>query len=333
MSDHQEMTPDEVRDWARVMADSPLYVRLIEVIASDAGLMRVLNRVENTPKLNVLLAGVQFLMIRDGGAALARHYPNFTDDPVMEGVEASFTDFILAREEDLVTIGRTRYTQTNECRRCVALLAGIWETPARSFHLIDVGTSAGLNLLLDRYHCRFGDVEWGPRSPVVLTTESRGREVAARNIEILSRAGLDLHPVDPTNSDDARWLEALVWPEQQERRQRLRAALELAAQDPPTLISGDVVETLPRVLSGLPRGEPAVVMNSFILNQLSREGRHAITSIIGRERRARPVYRVSYEWLSRSDDAAAIHVDDGSGLRRVGMAHPHGEWVELYARP
>lgn len=327
------MTPDEVRAWVRVMADSPLYSRLIEVIASNAELIRVLNRVENTPPLNVLLAGVQFLMMRGAPSPLADYYPNMTEEPAVEGLDASFADFVLDHEEELVAIGATRYTQTNECRRCIALVAGIWETPAAVFHLIDVGASAGLNLLLDRYRCRLGDVEWGPRSQVVLSGENRGRDVVVGKLDVLSRTGLDLHPVDAANPDDAAWLEALVWPEQEERRRRLRAALSLASQDPPSIIRGDVLETLPRLLAELPESEPVVVMNSFILNQLSRDARDAISSIIGEARSTRPIYRVSYEWLSQNDDAASIHVDDGSGLRRVGLAHPHGEWVELYARP
>jgi len=327
------MTADHVRDWARYLDTSPLYRRLIGVIASDGELLRVLNRMEHTPRPNVLFAGVQYLMMRDGGGELARHYPNLSTKPPEEGLESAFRDFVLAREDALVAIGRTRYTQTNECRRCVMLLAGIWETAASSFHLVDIGTSAGLNLLLDLYHYRLGGMEWGPESAVVLTTELRGRGMEARSLEVMSRTGLDLHPVDPSDPDDARWLEALVWPENHERRTRLRAALGAASGVPTRLVAGDALETLPEVLAELPHDEPALVMNSFVLNQLSRGDRAAIASIVEQQRAKRSIYRVSCEWLDADAEGASVEVDDGSGLRRVGIAHPHGEWLELYARP
>lgn len=310
-----------------------MYQRLIEVIASHPDLLGILNRIEHTPKPNILFAGVQFLMMRDGGADLARHFPNLSDDPTDDGVDESFVEFVLTHEDSLVEIGRTRYTQTNECRRCVALLSGVWATPASEFHLVDIGTSAGLNLHLDRYHYRLGQLEWGPESPVVLTTELRGGRVEPRPVEILSRTGIDLHPVDPADPDDARWLDALVWPENHERRRRLRAAIGLAPQESTRLVAGDVLEVLPDELSRIPGEEPIVVMNSFILNQLPRRGREQVAAIIEAHRARRPVYRVSHEWLDPEDAGAAIEVDTGSGLFRVGMAHPHGDWIELYALP
>ena len=327
------MTPDQVRGWARYLDTSPLYQQLIEVIASDSDLLAVLNRIDHTPRLNMLFAGVQYLMMAEGGGELARHFPNLSSEPPGVTLGPAFTEFVLAHEAALVEIGRTRYTQTNECRRCVMLLAGIWETPAVGFHLVDVGTSAGLNLLLDRYHYTMGTVEWGPSSPVRLTTEMRGRAVEARDIEIWSRTGLDLNPIDPSIPDDARWLEALVWPENQERRERLRAALGLTSEVPTDLVEGNALETLPVVLAGMPPGEPVVVMNSFVLNQMSRADRAAMSDIISDHRADRVVYRVSCEWLEAEDEGAAIEVDDGSGLRRVGVAHPHGVWLKLYASP
>jgi hypothetical protein len=130
-----------VRKWAKYAATSPLYLHLSEVIAADGELMRVLNRIEHTPEPNVLLAGVQFLMAREGGGPLGAHYPNFAGgEAPIEGVARPFKAFVLAHEDELVEIGRTRYTQTNECRRCVALLPVIWMTGTGRFHLIDLGT-------------------------------------------------------------------------------------------------------------------------------------------------------------------------------------------------
>ena len=328
------LTPGQVRNWKRYAETSPLYMRLTDVIADDDRLRDILSRIENPPPHNLLFGGVQYLMLRDGPVELGRFYPNFTDSPLdPKGVDQPFTEFVLEHAEELVAIGNTRRTQTNECRRCVAILPAVWMTPASRFHLVDFGASAGLNLNLDRYRYEWGDVGWGPDSSVVLRTENRGEGFEPRPVEILSRVGLDLDPIDPTDADARMWLEALVWPEHHDRRQRLLSALEIAALHPPRLVSGDALASLGPTLDSLPEGDPVVVINSFILNQFPHETRGRVGDVVREARGWRPVYRVSVEWLSKTDEAATIAVDDGTGLRVVGMTQPHGEWIEFYARP
>lgn len=324
------LTPEQIRNWKHFADNSPLYRRLTDVIADDPRLCDVLNSIEDRTRHNLLFAGVQYLMMRDGPGELGDFYPNFTDPPRdLGGIDGPFTDFVLENSEELIALGNSRLTQTNECRRCVALLPGVWETPASSFHLIDFGTSAGLNLHLDRYRYRWGSMEWGESSPVLLETENRGRSLSPRNIEVLRRIGLDLNPLDPADPDNRMWLEALTWPEHDERRQRLRAALGLADAGRSELVAGDALQTLGPALDSLPTGEPALVINSFILNQFPPEARSLVGDIVETARSKRPVFRVSMEWLNSETDAAVVAVDDGTGLRQVGLAHPHGEWIEF----
>lgn len=326
------LTPDQVRQWGDYAGSSPLYQRLNELLAADPDLLAVLNRIENTPRQNVLLAGVRFLMARDGDRSLA----SFFADPgtaALDAVAAPFRRFVLENAERLVELGSTRYTQTNECRRCSALLPTVWATPFDRFHLIDLGTSAGLNLHLDRFRYRWGRVEWGPTSTVLVETEMRDGSVVPRPIEVLSRTGLDLHPVDPDDPDDRLWLESLVWPEQTDRLHRLQAALDLAGRHPVDLVAGDVLDTLGPALDRLPGGDPVIVINSFILNQLSPEDRSAVDEIVVEASRRRPVRRVSMEWLDADAPGATLEVVGPEGVRSVGHAGAHGEWLELYARP
>jgi hypothetical protein len=203
--------------------------------------------------------------------------------------------------------------------------------PFDRFHLIEIGASAGLNLALDLYRYRWGDREWGPPgSEVNLHGESRGSEFPLHEIEVLSRTGLDLDPIAPGDAESRNWLDALIWPEQVERRDRLRAALDLVAGIDLDLVQGDAVDTLPEVLSGLPAGEPVVVMDAFSLNQLSRPGRARVEEIAEEARKRRRVFRVSMELLEVDDEWAKLAVADGPVLRPVGQAHPHGEWLELW---
>ena len=321
-----------MRDWARHTHGSPLYAHLVEVIANDEELMRVINRIAHRPPPNLLFGGVQYLIGADD--ELARYYLPLTDHPLSpEGAGPAFRSFVLSHEEELIDIGNTRYTQTNECRRCVALLPMVMMSRFDSIHLVDLGTSAGLNLALDLYRYRIGEVEWGPESEVHLTAESRGVTPALGDIDVLSRTGLDLNPIDPSNKDHRRWLDALIWPEHSLRRHRLRAALDMVASVPVQLIAGDALTTLGDVLAGLPPGEAAVVMNSFTLIQFTPEQRDMLETIVEGAREQRPVHRVSMEVLMKQDDWTRLAVDSGDGMKQVGQAHAHGEWIELYARP
>jgi hypothetical protein len=273
-------------------------------------------------------------MSRDGGGGLESFYPNLTDnarDP--NGIAGSFHEFVLANEAELVEIGRTRFTQTNECRRCVALLPAIWATSLDRFHLLDFGTSAGLNLHIDRYRYRWNEVTWGSDSAVELSTEMRGEQAVPRDFEILTRTGLDLNPIDPIDSEDRRWLEALVWPEHTDRLERLQAALDIATRHPIDLVAGDALATLGPAIERLPDGDPAIVINSFILNQFAPDDRGRLDEILDAGRKSRRVFRVSMEWFDESVQGATVAIDDGSGLEQIGLAQPHGEWLELYARP
>lgn len=325
------VTAEYMRDWGKHTHGSPLYAELVEVVAEDPELLRVMNRIGHLPPPNLMFGAVQYLLMDGEDPGLARHYLSMVEDPLPpHGVGPKFRGFVLAHEEEIVEMGNTRYTQTNECRRCVALLPMVMMAAFRVFHLIDVGTSAGLNLGLDRYGYTFNDEEQRPGSPM-LDAESKGVDPTFADIEVLSRTGLDLNPLDPADHSARRWLDALIWPEHLERRARLRSALEMVSNLDIEMISGNALETLSEVLDRLPAGEPAVVMSSFALNQFDAAERDRLESIVSTARTARPVHRVSMgEALDKADDWARLVVDDGSGTTVVGQAHPHGEWIELY---
>jgi hypothetical protein len=323
-----------MREWAIHAHGSPLYVELCEVVARSDDLLRIINRIANRPRPNVLFAAVHYLLMRGLDPALARFYLSLSDQPEPPAqVGETFRDFVIAHETEIVELGRTRYTQTNECRRCVVLLPAIWKSSLSRFHLVDLGTSAGLNLCLDLYHYRWNSIEWGPDSPVALVAELRGAEPIAREIEVLSRTGLDLNPIDPTNADERLWLGALVWPEHHERRKRLDAALDLAGTVDIRFVAGSALDTLDETLEDLPDGEAAVIINSFTLNQFTHDARDEVHRIVNRARQVRPILRVAFEHRTREDRWPKVSIDEGSGEVILGEAHPHGDWVEFYARP
>jgi hypothetical protein len=146
-----------------------------------------------------------------------------------------------------------RTVQTNDVGRSAVLYAALlWlvDRHALPVRLLEIGASAGLNLLADRYSYVVGGVELGdPASPVRLAEPlERSPDVdlpaAAARLRVVSRAGCDLAPLDPRSLDDRLTLMSYIWPDEPERLERTRAALELAANDPPPVTRSGAAEWL-----------------------------------------------------------------------------------------
>ncbi|WP_461168734.1 DUF2332 family protein [Arthrobacter sp. Z1-15] len=128
--------------------------------------------------------------------------------------------------------------------------------------LLEVGASAGICLYPDRYSYSYqregGQVRIDPpqAADVLLECELRGDSAVPTRIpEVIWRAGIDLNPIDITDRGNLQWLEALIWPEHEARRQRLHAAAAVVAADPPLLVAGDLDQEIAR-LPGWPRRRP-----------------------------------------------------------------------------
>jgi hypothetical protein len=94
------------------------------------------------------------------------------------------------------------------------------------------------------------------------------------------RAGIDLAPVDVMDDDAVRWLETMVWPEQDERRDRLRAAVEVARTDPPYLVRGDLLDELPSLVEQAPPEATLVVFHSAVVAYLDHADRKRFADLM-----------------------------------------------------
>ncbi|MBO1752889.1 DUF2332 domain-containing protein [Actinotalea sp. BY-33] len=200
------------------------------------------------------------------------------------GTYASLRATLLDRWPEVQATILARSTQTNEAGRCAVLLPFLAELP-QPLALLEVGASAGLCLLPDRYSYRYDDgTALDPqdgRSEVVLPC-SLGPGVSAptRMPEVAWRAGIDLAPVAVTDPDARAWLETLVWPEHEDRRSRLRAALAVARREPPRVVAGDLLETLPSVAAEAPADATLVVVHSAVLAYLDADARSAFVDMV-----------------------------------------------------
>ena len=180
---------------------------------------------------------------------------------------------------------RSHHTQTNEVGRCAALLPAM---PAGPLALVEVGASAGLCLMLDRFHYDYGTIEIGDEtSPVRLHCALRGDvEPPLALPQIAWRSGLDIEPVDLNDPERARWLMACIWPDHVGRRTRLEAAIRLWKQDAPPVRRGDLIDDFPTLLAEVPLDATLVVFHSAVLPYVSPERRQAFVASASRPLKA-----------------------------------------------
>lgn len=212
---------------------------------------------------------------------------------------ARWRRWLLAHADAVVDECGRRSVQTNEPLRCAALLPALSRVPG-PIALLEVGASAGLCLYPDRYSYRYvgavGEVRLDPAggpSPVELVCEVTGPLPQVARPEIVWRAGIDLNPLDPADPDTAAWLTGLVWPGETGRADRVRAALRIAAADPPTLVAGDAVDVLGRVAASAPSDVTLVVTTPGVLAHIPGA------------RRARTIAaaRAAGRWITLDDPA------------------------------
>lgn len=252
-----------------------------------------------------------------------------------------FRDWLHGHWLEVRATALTHATQTNEAARCalhVPALAGI-DGPLA---LLEVGASAGLCLYPDRYSYGYAghpplDPDDGP-STVVLECAARGPVPVPRRLpEVAWRGGIDLNPLDVRHADDLAWLDALVWPEHDDRRERLRAAAAIVAADPPTIVAGDLNEKLRELAAEVPEHATLVVFHTAVLAYLDEAARARFVETV----RALPGRWLSVEARSitpgirvrddvENDGSDFVLALDGVQL---AWAQPHGRAIRWVPDP
>jgi hypothetical protein len=343
---------------------SPVYERIARAIADDPESLALLVDVAPTGRAPVLfLAATHDLVLAGLGGQLGAIYAGSSDaDPW-----PPFRELLHTRTAEILRRMRTRSIQTNEVGRSAALLPAVGRVRSdaaaagddRPLALVELGPSAGLNLLVDRYHASYernGRIVGSlgaPGSPVQLSCELRGPADPCLDplpLRIASRTGLDLSPVDVTDDEACRWLEACVWPGVPDRPERLAAAIALARTDPPLLVTGDAVTDLAPLVASLPRSVLPVVIATWALAYLGRDGRAAVLAALDAVGAERDLALVTAEepratpWIPEVPAEVAACGDaegDGTGTvlglrtwrdgrahdEALALCHPHVRWM------
>ena len=249
--------------------------------------------------------------------------------------QASWDDIGAALDEHRAFLTRwavEQDVQTNEVQRAWALLPGFLSiADGRPFDLLELGPSAGLNLMWDRYRYRYRTGEWGTGA-LELSGDDRTpppAELFSRQVSVARRRGIDLNPVDVTTDHGARLLQSFVWPDQTERLERLRRAIETVREDPPELMRGDYVESLPALLTDRREGTQLVVFQTASTMYLDQGALAKVRAALHEAARHEPLVYLT-TGRPPDDDGFALEVErypDGRS-ERLAVFDFHGEWLD-----
>lgn len=330
------MTRDQVAEryarFARVEAPgrSALYADWANGVATDASACDVIARLPADRRQPPLV----FALARLRGAPEAGY--------------AAFAAWLVEHGDELVADASVRSLQTNEPQRSAVLLPALSMIDA-PIALIELGASAGLCLLPDRYSYRYAGAARvdldpaGGESSVVLSCDLRGARVPElRMPKIVWRAGLDLRPLDPSDDADRRFATALVWPGETGRVERIASALEIAADERLRIESGDATEpaALARLIEGAPAEASIVVTTPGLLPHVPRAGRERLFETIAdlREREYGRVHWISLDppglhdrWTTPVDASVWPGFVLSLNERVLAAADPLGAWMEWRA--
>lgn len=360
-------------DFATEYADLPVYAAVTRAVSEDAeAAALLLDAAPGQARPVLWLAALHDLVLRRPDVPAARWYASVVGP---EGVPQGdpwpdVRETVLGHAPELRETIRTRVTQTNEVGRAAyvapALALAAADVADRPVHLLELGSSAGLLLGVDRYRVELtaptGSLVLGdPGSPVRCVAEDRspvplGRRAGLTLPRVTARVGLDRHPVDLSDAEEVRWLEACLWPEVPGRVERFRAARDLLREDPPRVVAGDMATDVGAAAASLPTSDTSgsnaadahlVVLSSWALTYVPRPQRsRVVEAVAALARGGRPVTWLSAEaagcvpglppvpeelLASGGTVLATRSWREGreSAARVLGTCHPHGAWVRF----
>jgi len=229
--------------------------------------------------------------------------------------------------------------QTNEAGRSASFMAGLLWLAQRfgpDFEISELGASAGINTMMDRYHYDLGGVCVGPKSsPMQICPEWRGPPPPAGTVTITEIAGCDVTPMNLADPAAALRVKAYVWPDAPERLTRMDAAIALVNGCAPDLTAADAADwTALRLARPQTSGVTRVIQHSILWQYLGDERRTRITAMI-EAAGANATDERPLAWMMLETNRAtflhelSVRCWPGDDAPRVlGHAHAHGAWVK-----
>jgi hypothetical protein len=317
---------------------SRLYELLSLKISEDNEIIEMCAEAQNgQPVPNLLLGAVHYLLLKGKEHKLKEYYPSITNHPrkIDEDSFVYFKDFCKVYRDEIVSILKNKLVQTNEIRRCAYLypiFSLIYSKAEKPLSLIEIGTSAGLQLLWDKYSYSYGTNEiYGDKnSSVHISSEIRGENAPSflpKCPPVESKSGLDLHICDLRNSEDYLWLKSLIWTEHQERLELFESAARCFKENPVELLEGDGVALLTDVVETIPKDTSICIFHTHVANQIPEDIKYELLEKVKKIGSKRDVFHLYNNMWDRK-----LHLDyfiDGVEYNQtIGETDGHGRWFE-----
>lgn len=232
--------------------------------------------------------------------------------------------------------------QTNEAARSAsfharAKMAKLWQSYSPRFEINELGASAGINTMMERYHYDLGGIEIRPAELwMQIAPEWRGAPPPSRPVEIVAIRGCDRAPGDLTDPEEALRLKSYVWPEMTERLVRMDAAVAFANQKKPSLVRTDAADWVVERLASPQEAESSASSSTRLSGNIfpNPSGRLFAARCSRTEKAAveKPLAWISLE-TNRENFRHELQVTywpGGEATRLLAQAHAHAAWIESY---
>lgn len=318
----------------------PFYAELCDSLGDDRLGLTLLAEVRATQRNPMLiLAALQLLALR-GHVVLGPLYERVRRGESTEVKVAVETVLNVLHEDPALVRGELwRSTQTNEPGRSAVLQALVSEL-ARDrgrINVIEVGSSAGINLHFERFRVREVDDD----DALTLVCRDVGGAYERALPPVARRVGIDPNPLDLTDLEDQRWLKACLWPEDRRRHERFDAVVAAwPSWEPVEVLRGSVRERFDQALA-LTNDAFTIIINTWVLFYLSDEERAWFLTRAHDAARVGGFATISVESplveiegigaTARPEQRGASQIvvaREFGALELWGWCHPHGRWLE-----
>ena len=335
-----------------VSKSSPLYSFIHKVISKEPALLKLAQKTRyRQPMDYLLLASIHYLLLKDPNQELAEYYPSIAgkvkkpDKHLME----LFKGFCLKNQNEIEQLITSKFLQTNAPNRCSYLMPIFslisQENGGKPLALVEIGTSASLNLYFDAYQYEYlfqnSKKTFGPvDSKVKIQSQIRDDFFPdfGESPIIEKRIGIDQNPLDLTQPENALWLKASIWPDHLERFKRLSAAIEVVQKEPKVkLIKGSTIDEFDQAVKDVNKDLTLIIFHTHVLYQFSDEARQDYWNWLDKLGQERNFYCVGAEefktWKERFNTkelavGKTTYKDGQKKLTLMALSHGHTHWIK-----
>jgi hypothetical protein len=347
-----DLIREHFSEFSRIQA-SPIYATLSGFIATQPEILQLVSMVplQKSPR-TVFFAAVHTILLKGAKHPLAEFYPSLGGKKKISEQNrsilfAQFLDFFTRYQAEIKSY-LSRSTQTNEAMRSIALLPAFSEIAKREhqskFSLIEIGTSAGFLLNVDKYSYKLNELLLGNAVQIEpFTPKWQGHlpeNLKTNFMTIENKIGVDINPIDIEDNEIRLWLKGLIWPEQVGRLRSFDLACKVLIENKKniTILKGTFDTYIEKIMSLCSKSETLCFLCVWVLYQLSEEENNKINEKLRNIARSRnkKIYFILDDWdltsktesnniILREFDKKGDYIDT-----KVCQTHHHGEWIDSY---